>query len=1440
MTLEKLEERASNLRLKKIPLYCSDAHTALWAGRGANNMAYLGKDAKFAARAVHEPADLTEWLATRGLQTGEIPADGLCQYRAFSRALFGDEKHHKELQYLAVTFLRLHKARYLQSVTVTELVERKAALQELVSKGAIVAVNYDGWCEALEYGLEWGQDYTLEAMCLLMLTEARLVKNLPREYPKQGPRVMTVDINPTEKAAPPIATIYLYLCQLHYSTLEEKPAPAPAGPPALERSSQLSYDAGSLHTAADDRVRLLEQGEADEDGLPVAGIEYSIAELKMGVNDGEGNRLVMEYDAPAAQYVIWREHRGAVGGSGYHREVARTIPKKLAQGPAKPRPSKAPALEIIEDDVNVWLTKLNERRFMATKEMAQAMYDAVSAYIDRLELTRSDTSSTLHHDQLGNKMHEILETLKLIQLKLETEAYSEDVAHNKIAVIGIEGAGKSTTINALLRAAAKPDAELAAANEKLITRQVFHKLYAYEPPVDEAKIHAADEQLQAEIYDPKKNRALKKMKPRTGDILPTGRGGSMTALVTTIRLDPTVTAATLSLTYRTREVVDKVLAHATTLRDTLRKVQKDVADGVDGADEAVIDLEDSDPFFGDPKVVAYMVCDMVGGHDELLTAKGSAEELLRDYEGEFSLLPHEYELLGRRRELTVAAPSHEAMAKQVLTWLTMHTVGKFSHWPLIEKVELVLPSTIALRVCDVPGFGAESQDPFRQGLVKKSLDGIECSSMLFCLPKGGAGRVKINGGSATYLEESGALEEIFGDHLKRRVGHLLTTAALDWALEKDIADDDLLEDDVEHEADSIVGETSTWLNNAVKHAAKSKGVGTSRIDAALKRYTRSFAVDVTGKVEEVTGCDAYRLESTLLKALIANAKDSLERRQRVLFERLVRECLQPFYSELSKMGALRKIGGLGLKVPKLSVMLLKMKEAGNTALINGKVDDDADDDGLRRSGRQRGGFTIFGLDRQPSAGQMASVRTAHAANTRYANVMYKQRMEPLCDKSTPAAVQERYLNDEEFEDYSRKGSRTLGQHLKNYHPKLMDFVIPAVSKDMVLPVQDFLRDIEEDAFLTPLKMMSDQVKLQFALAIKDNRKRMKDSEEEQKVKEWLDKLDALETLIEATLLNSCNEQQHIFRDEFKTLLQALPQQLKRILAEQGSKNLQPAASARGNPQRMVACAKKAPTLAESVSKDLKDHVLNSVLDVLHTRFHDLQERVCKEVHRYFVAVAENLESRDFERLEAFAVSQRHARFCAGLIAAIHLSPLRTVDDASLVADFEGFRDILKLSEQPPGLITHGEGLEALRTTSELVLATGAEADSVETDADAAEWHCPSCNVSLRNTNPNAIGVYGLSRPTCGVKPGSCWCEKADPHAKYCKLCVNFFRKHHQPRSEATERRRMSSVMKRKSSSDGLPSPTQHSAKKSKETALVPLAPAADAATNAAARVMEMD
>ena len=42
---------------------------------------------------------------------------------------------------------------------------------------------------------------------------------------------------------------------------------------------------------------------------------------------------------------------------------------------------------------------------------------------------------------------------------------------------------------------------------------------------------------------------------------------------------------------------------------------------------------------------------------------------------------------------------------------------------VLEKVELVVPSnlTAPLRVCDVPGFGDDSLDPFRQQLVNEAL-----------------------------------------------------------------------------------------------------------------------------------------------------------------------------------------------------------------------------------------------------------------------------------------------------------------------------------------------------------------------------------------------------------------------------------------------------------------------------------------------------------------------------------------------------------------------------------------------------------------------------------------------------------------------------------------------------------------------------------------------
>ena len=189
-----------------------------------------------------QPKDCAAWLQRHSLKLGAVPGDGRCQYIAFSRAAFNDDQFADELRRLAVLYLRLHKSTFYESMQ-ADLQDRHHALRKLVVEKKISSDDYDGFMEALEKGLEYGNDHTLRAMTILMRLEARVIKNLNCPASAMEPRLHGVSKDPRDKVGSIKGVIYLFLDREHYSTIEDDPQPLVTG-----RSSSLSSDVGSVYS----------------------------------------------------------------------------------------------------------------------------------------------------------------------------------------------------------------------------------------------------------------------------------------------------------------------------------------------------------------------------------------------------------------------------------------------------------------------------------------------------------------------------------------------------------------------------------------------------------------------------------------------------------------------------------------------------------------------------------------------------------------------------------------------------------------------------------------------------------------------------------------------------------------------------------------------------------------------------------------------------------------------------------------------------------------------------------------------------------------------------------------------------------------------------------------------------------------------------------------
>ena len=197
-------------------------------------------------------------------------------------------------------------------------------------------------------------------------------------------------------------------------------------------------------------------------------------------------------------------------------------------------------------------------------------------------------------DGLGARMHTLEDTARSIKMQASFEAHSEGQSCFKVIVVGVEGSGKSTTLNFLLRNLMQAEH---AADAPLQVTQRFSNRYPGETKLATEDIVAADQELHASIFSDGGPFAacIENMNQEEDDILPTGSGsGSLSALPTTVELDPEATEVCVKLTYRNKHEVDEALHQAALIRE--HRV-------------GVLDEEDVPELEGvDVTHVAHMVC----------------------------------------------------------------------------------------------------------------------------------------------------------------------------------------------------------------------------------------------------------------------------------------------------------------------------------------------------------------------------------------------------------------------------------------------------------------------------------------------------------------------------------------------------------------------------------------------------------------------------------------------------------------------------------------------------------------------------------------------------------------------------------------------------------------------------------------------------------------
>jgi energy-coupling factor transporter ATP-binding protein EcfA2 len=1422
-----LKNKAEALRRQISPLSAnSGALQALWVGSGIAagkkyGEKYMGQRGR-RSRAETQPAQLDDWLSSKGLKLTSFSRDGessavafctikasqsslrllsagRCQYKAISRALFGDDSKHGELKTLAIEFLRLNKTAMLD-VKVNASKEIKDLEEAIEAKGH--KADYEGWVDALEACDLPASAFTLHAVHLLMLAEIRLVVNKPRDAVSSPPWIQCRLLDPTALAGAPQSSIYLVANQtprtgnnasvaFSYDTLEEDLSTRPAeaasarmgvyGVNDAESVRAESWAAGSAHT---DYTKLGEQ--------LVDGKYHHIIDLINGTETTEdGFRLEVHKDEEVSCFHIYKVDM-RTGAEQYVRRI--DYDKK--QGSPHPKPRQphqrggddasenggesgevAPHRRL-SDDVATWLQRLNVGP-QATLDLAQTVYDSIDKYIEETQLTRG-ADTTYYIDRLGNQMHDLKAKVSDLRLDMFLHAESELQHNYKVIVAGAEGSGKSTTLNYLIRHLMQSDEQLKATysrycNERGLdpathTQDIRDRFtrhaFALQPTPDQSIIEAAEQEREKRVYDPDGNYGHVVINMNTmeqPDILPTGsHTNGLTALVTIIEVDPKAAALTFRLTYRHKDVVDYALNAAEQIRS-----QK-----LSAGDDVEISLDDG----GDVAKLAHMACALMG----IETSSGDAIEELANHNGVFTLPPPFSQLLGRERSLSIASNSKDAMLDQLRRWLMVHTVGEWSHWGVLEKVEIVLPSfkdDVILTLCDVPGFGDEQANPFRQSIVTEAVNNCDCSTFLICLK---TGRLDSdNKGSVVALNDSGVYEALIGEELERKVGQVVTVSSLDFRLERQLNTGKISAEVAQKQGEVAQQQGAKWIEQNFKKAYRNKHVPEAKSAPVIEKHTRSFAVDVTGKLEDKTGVKDYSI-SLLADSLVEASRDALRRRQTLCFRRLLFEVIMPFYEAHGNLGQIRNrpAGAVQVKLPTVDKLQKCLRDASYSALMGVSMGSmDAEVSKGTRAQRSFGaaGSSSAVYSTYSNVGEAkVCAKSAREANAQRIKDVEKIVISQYVDKNHYQGgreVRERWekdnaacdvmdadtgqmrFEDNKFQGYRKARSRRIGQDLKSENPEvtnLRDLIMPEQG-DIVLPLLEQLRLMKASVIDKVITSMVQQLEQILALALEKTPVGAQ-----------------LGILLSSQLRKWQRLAINTFDMNFNKLLQTIPAEHTVVMNRVMLKNLRTIGTKlSANKDKRLELEKKAEGCAKDVSKALLQHIDLQIFEVLQEQMLGKFDEIAQLTHSLITGWIDGGDTMELEQLGAFTASLKYARITAGLIKAVHKSNM----GAGLLENYDGIEKILEHAEQPQGLVTDGKDFDcvvppaivpAVEPSTLIVPSTNPVGSSA--------WSCPWCQCDESNT-PERL-VLPIMTP-CRFATG-CWCQTIDRHVLYCRNCVRYY------------------------------------------------------------------